>query len=201
MAATIESKMESDVADMLTASTTGAPQFDFAEYFHGHTRASGWFSDRFGKPRRHFCGDFYGFFEDEQFVLDEKLFYTDGVTEVRQWRIQVSDSGIFTAESETLINGAHGFVSGNKLSMSYSMKVKIEEGKLWDLDMKDLMILQPDGSLHNITQVCKWGLRIGTVSTQYLRHNGDNLCVSNGSDGPEKTEQGVPARHLASVRS
>ncbi|MFK8083063.1 MAG: DUF3833 family protein [Granulosicoccus sp.] len=176
-------------------------QFDFEAYFLGHTRASGWFSDRFGKPKRHFCGDFFGFRNDGQFVLDEKLFYSDGIVEYRQWSINVTDNGIFSAQSESLINGAHGFIDGNRLSMSYSMKVKIEENKVWDLDMKDLMILQPDGSLHNITHVSKWGLRIGTVSTQYLQHDGEKLCVDDSSFGSRTKSTEPSVRHLSSVTS
>jgi len=177
----------------------GSPEFSFTDYFHGHTRASGWFSDRFGRPRRHFCGDFYGSFDDGVFVLDEKLFYTDGVKEVRQWRIRVSDEGIFTAESDSLIDGAHGFLHGDRLSMKYSMGVKVADDKQWELDMKDLMILQPDGSLHNITQVLKWGVRIGTVSTQYLQHDGDRLCVDENSSSTAVSYKRAVGRHLSSV--
>lgn len=152
-------------------------QFKFSEFFLGHTRASGWFSDRFGRPRRHFCGDFHGHFDNEKFILEEKLFYSDGVKEERVWRVSITSDGIFTAESDSLLGPATGKLEGNKLAMEYSMRVMIEDGKIWDLNMKDTMILQPDGYLHNITHVHKWGVRIGTVSTQYQRHAGDNLCA------------------------
>jgi len=154
-----------------------SPQFDFNEYFLGHTRASGWFSDRFGKPRRHFCGDFLGTLDGNKLVLDEKLFYTDGVVEERVWRVEISQAGVFRAESESLLGLAKGQIKGNTLAMQYAMRVKIEEGKQWEFDMKDVMILQPDGSLHNITQVYKWGVRLGTVSTQYQHHDGKALCT------------------------
>jgi len=152
--------------------TTGTPKFDFGDFFHGHTKASGWFSDRFGKPRRHFCGDFYGSYEDGCFRLDETLFYTDGIQEHRVWDVNVTDSGVFTGKSDSMIGDAHGRIVGDTLRMRYKMKIMIEEGKFWDLDMKDMMILQPDGSLHNITHVYKWGVRIGTVSTQFHHYDG-----------------------------
>jgi hypothetical protein len=154
-----------------------SPVFDFKEFFAGHTRASGWFSDRFGKPRRHFCGDFLGTSDGEALLLDEKLYYTDGVNEQRVWRVDVSDSGVFRATSDSLIGEATGLVRGNTLVMQYVMRVMIEEGKEWELDMKDMMLLQPDGSLHNITHVYKWGIRIGTVSTQYQHHDGSASCT------------------------
>jgi len=80
-----------------------APEFDFEAFFEGHTRASGWFSDRGGVPQRHFCGDFEGTYDGDEFVLDERLFYTDGVVEDRVWRVQIDDTGAFTARSDTLV--------------------------------------------------------------------------------------------------
>lgn len=153
-----------------------SPQFDFNAFFRGHTKASGWFSDRFGKPRRHFCGDFLGTLNGDRLTLDEKLFYSDGVFEERVWLVEITRNGIFQAESESLLGGASGRIRGNTLVMEYAMRVKIEEGRQWELYMKDFMMLQPDGSLHNITQIYKWGIRIGTVSTQYRHHDGSELC-------------------------
>ena len=152
------------------------PTFDFAEYFKGHTRASGWFSDRFGKPRRHFCGDFVGTEINGKLELDETLFYSDDVTESRVWLVDLQSEGQFSATSDSLIGDATGTFSGNALAMNYTMRVKVAEGKEWVLAMKDFMLLQPDHSLHNITQVYKWGIRIGTVSTQYTRHDGSQTC-------------------------
>ena len=178
MVASIVRTPPKSVGDRSIGSLTDTPQFEFSKFFHGHTRASGWFCDRFGNARRHFCGDFYGYFDSDKFVLDEKLFYTDGVVEERVWTISIDDSGIFRAESESLVKGARGSIKRDTLTMEYSMKVKIDEGKVWSLDMKDSMILQPDGSLHNITQVYKWGIRIGSVSAQYFHHDGDNCCMA-----------------------
>lgn len=154
------------------------PVFSFTDFFSGHTRASGWFADRFGKPRRHFCGDFYGTMNGNEFVLDEKLYYTDGMVEERVWTVTITDSGIFQAESDSLVGPATGQLKGNTLAMNYSMLVDIAEDKQWKLDMDDFMILQPSGSLHNITQVHKWGIRIGIVSTQYQHHDGSATCAA-----------------------
>lgn len=152
--------------------------FDFMAFFSGHTKASGWFCDRFGRPRRHFCGDFHGAVEGNQFHLDERLYYTDGMNEERLWKVQISDNGAFTAHSDSLVGPATGQLRGNTLSMRYTMRVQVDKDSQWQLDLKDMMILQPDGSLHNIAQVYKWGVRIGTVSTQYQQHDGDLLCAA-----------------------
>jgi len=132
-----------------------SPQFRFEEYFVGHTKASGWFTDRFGKVRRHFCGDFFGQQQDDGFLLDEVLYYTDGVVEKRQWLVNTTESGDFRAEAEALIQ--------------------------WQLSMNDWMFYQADGSLHNATFVSKWGFRIGVVTTQYTKHDGELLCSGSKS--------------------
>ena len=152
------------------------PKFDFEEYFTGHVKASGWFTDRFGNIKKHFCGDFYGSTEGDEFVLDEALYYSTGTVEKRQWRVRISNEGDFTGESPALINGVTGKIVGNTLRMAYVMKVDVASGKQWVLSMDDWMILQPDGSLHNQTYVSKWGVKIGRVSTQYQPHDGELLC-------------------------
>ena len=49
------------------------------------------------------------------------------------------------------------------------MYVDLANGKRWLMSMNDWMFLQPDGSLHNYTRVSRWGIHVGTVSTQYIR--------------------------------
>jgi len=155
------------------------PVFDFVSFFEGHTRASGWFADRFGNVKRHFCGDFMGKQDGDRFLLDEKLFYNDGVTEERVWSVEVGDNGEFRAESDSLVGPAVGRLKGNGLNIKCTMRVLVDGGKEWKLKMDDFMLYQSDGSLHNITHVNKWGLRIGTVSTQYVRHDGQQMCPGN----------------------
>ena len=153
------------------------PPFHFEQYFLGHTKASGWFTDRFGNVKRHFCGDFYGFFDNNEFVLDESLYYVDGIIEKRTWRVTNDNNGSMIARSSALVGDAVGKINGNTLYLEYVMKVEVEPGKKWALSMKDWMFFQPDGSLHNATYVHKWGVRLGTVSTQYIKHDGLLSCA------------------------
>ena len=169
------------------------PRFDFFAYFEGHTRASGWFADRFGRPRRHFCGDFVGTREEEPMLLDEALHYTDGVRERRLWRVTIDDAGAFRAESESLIGVARGIVRGNGLEIRYAMPIATTDGGEMTFDFADFMLLQPDGSLHNITHVKKWGVRLGTVSTQYDRHDGSETCATRAPPLARRAERREPA--------
>lgn len=153
------------------------PEFDFVDYFEGHTRASGWFADRFGNVKRHFCGDFIGTVKDDIFELDEVLYYSDGVIEKRVWDVSIGPNGEFSAESDALVGPATGVLQGSGLQLHYIMNVMIAEGKFWKLTMNDYMFYQPDRALHNMTEVKKWGVRIGNVSTQYYKHDGSQMCM------------------------
>ena len=146
------------------------PAFDFRVFFEGRTRASGWFADRFGRPRRHFRGDFVGRRDGAELVLDETLRYTDGVVEERLWRVSVDDDGRFRATGDALLGEASGRMRGNALGMRYRMRVAVGGGRDVVFDFEDLMLLQPDGCLHNLVHVRKWGVRVGSVATQYVRH-------------------------------
>jgi len=148
--------------------STGAPTFDFISFFEGHRRASGWFSDRFGNVKRHFSGDFFG-------TLGQ-----DGSLRL----------------DETLIY-SDGLV-GDALNMKYVMKVQIDAKTVWKLSMNDFMFLQPDGSLHNMTHVKKYGFRIGTVSTQYFRPNTVVTDLNEKQAGTSGTVS-IGARAAASV--
>lgn len=154
------------------------PEFNFIEYFEGHTRASGWFADRFGNVKRHFCGDFHGEQKGDTFELDEVLFYSDGIVEKRVWLVNIDSAGVFKAESESLVGPAVGELQGSGLRMHYVMNVMIAENKIWQLKMNDYMFFQPDRSLHNSTEVRKWGIRLGNVSTQYYKHDGSETCAA-----------------------
>ena len=181
MVASLKERAVFEQDEKLTTLINPASRFDFGEFFQGHTRASGWFADRFGNVRRHFCGEFYGYYEGSDFVLDEKLFYTDGVIEERLWRVNVDEHGNFSASSDSLIGDAKGRIRGNTLSMRYMMRVMIEQDKFWNLEMRDTMILQPDGILHNTNHVYKWGIRIGTVSAQYLHQDDEQFQIPSSS--------------------
>lgn len=152
------------------------PDFNFVEYFDGHNRASGWFADRFGNIKRHFCGDFFGEQQGDVFNLSEVLYYSDGIVEKRVWLVRISEGGEFTAESSSLVGPATGVQTGSGLQLKYVMNVEVLGGKFWKLKMNDFMFYQPDLTLHNSTEVKKWGIRIGNVSTQYYPHDGSQTC-------------------------
>lgn len=169
-----------------------SPKFDFTEYFLNQTKASGWFADRFGKVKRHFCGEFNGRFEDDVFVLDETLNYSDGVVERRVWKVAIDDDGNFKATSDSLVGNAVGQLKGNTLNLKYSLRVDLADGKQWVLDMDDWLFLQPDGTVHNMTEVRKWGFRVGTVSTQFFKSEPvENTASCDGTLAVDSTNGSV----------
>jgi len=173
-----------------------SPTFDFISYFEGERRVSGWFADRFGNLRRHFCGDFVGTVRDDGvLVLDERLIYNDGMIETRTWEVSVDENGRFHGESDSLVGSASGIQEGNGLNLQYVMNVQIDAERTWKLSMNDFMSLQPDGSLHNLVHVKKYGVRIGTISALYQRpseaipvDSSNDTCTAIGKDSDSITK-------------
>lgn len=172
------------------------PEFDFKAYFLGHTKASGWFCDRFGNIRKHFSGDFVGVADGDNYILEEALAFSDGINESRIWNVSIDSKGNFRAEGDTLIGGARGCLKGNTLNLQYSMSVAVANNKQWTLSMDDWMVYQPDGSLHNITRVKKWGLLVGVVSTQYSKVNRKSGSLPGSANDETAMIQSVQDRKL-----
>lgn len=161
---------------------TAEPEFDFKAYFLGHTKASGWFCDRFGNIRKHFNGDFFGSVDGDKFILDETLAYSDGINESRLWKVSIDSQGNFRAEGDSLLGEARGRLVGNTLNLQYAMWVEVAGNKKWKLSMDDWMVYQPDGSLHNVTRVKKWGVLVGVVSTQYAKLKRSSSVPGSAND-------------------
>lgn len=161
------------------------PAFSFTEFFQGDVRASGFFTSRLGSVSQHFCGDFFGTEKDGDLRLDETLNYTSGLTEKRVWQAEETPDGRFTATADSLEGPVDGQIQGNTLAMKYTMEVLVGPGPddKQTFDMKDYMFLQPDGTLQNLTKVYKWGIRVGYVSTVFIRHDGSDSCEARTADG------------------
>ena len=62
------------------------------------------------------------------------------------------------------------------------MWVEVAGNKKWKLSMDDWMVYQPDGSLHNVTRVKKWGVLVGVVSTQYAKLKRSSSVPGSAND-------------------
>ena len=144
------------------------PHFVLEDYFMGETRAWGIFEDRFGNLRKQFYVSIQGFWEQDEFVLDEKFSYHDGETDQRVWRIRQPQNARYEGTADDVIGVARGEASGNALRWRYKMSLKIAS-RSWTVAFDDWMFLQQDGVLINRAKVSKWGIKLGEATIFFMK--------------------------------
>lgn len=133
------------------------------DYFPGSTRAWGLFEDRFGRVRRQFQVEIEGVFENGMLRLTEDFLYDNGERDQRIWRIRRNGPRAYIGRAADVVGDAHGVASGNELSWSYVMDLRMGN-RVLRVSFSDRMLLQADGVLLNRAKVRKFGLELGSVS-------------------------------------
>ena len=151
-------------------------RFDPMEFFAGQTRAWGVFEDRFRRLRRRFSDDIDGYWQDNEFILEEAFCYDDGTREHRTWRLKPDGEGGFRARTEDCVGEARGCISGPAATLSYFMRLRIGARQI-KLRFDDRMYQVGRHVVVNRAVVSKWGLRVGDVSILFVRE-GDGSAVT-----------------------
>lgn len=139
------------------------PEFVPEEYFLGHTKAWGFFQDRFGTVRREFVVDIEGTMDGDVLVLDEDFVYADGEIDNRVWRIRHLGDGRYEGEADDIIGTATGERRGKAMRWGYDFDLAVGD-RTWRVTFDDWMFLQQDPTVMiNRTTVSKWGFTLGEV--------------------------------------
>lgn len=144
------------------------PALVLEDYFSGHTKAWGLFTDRFGIVRRQFSVDISGDWDGGRLILNESFLYNDGASESRIWTIRKTGEGLYEGRADDVIGIAQGRAAGNALNWSYKMDLKVG-ARSWRVAFDDWMFLQPDGVMINRASVSKWGIEIGQVTLFFAK--------------------------------
>lgn len=141
----------------------GTPRFVLEEYFAGTTRAWGLFEDRFGDIRRRFSVDINGWWDDQQFVMEEEFAFADGEADHRIWRINKIDDNTYEGTADGVVGTATGLAFGNVLNWRYTFNLQIGK-RNYKVRFNDWMFLQEGGLLINRAHVRKFGILLGSVT-------------------------------------
>lgn len=137
-------------------------RFELERFFRGRVRAVGLFQDRFGRVRSEFDCAMLGRDAGDAFVIDEDFRFRDGKRSLRQWRIKRLAEGVYEGEAADFVGRARGTVSGNFMRWRYRLKLPIG-GRAIAFRFDDRSVLQPDGSLLNVADAAKFGLRLARL--------------------------------------
>ena len=142
------------------------PVLDLARYFNGVVDAHGIFQDRSGQIVRRFTVVMDCRWEGDQGVLDEAFTYSDGSTQRRVWRLTRHADGRYTGRADDVVGSAEGQARGNALNWRYTLSLPVD-GRAWDVDFDDWMILVDEHVMLNKARMSKLGITLGEVTLSF----------------------------------
>ncbi len=148
------------------------PAFDLTDYFEGKTWAHGIFESRGGEIKRQFRVEIDGYWEDEEFVLDEDFVYDDGETDERTWRITPTGEGRYVGRAGDIVGTAEGHEVGQALNWRYVLRLPYGDSTI-DVTFDDWMIRRSENVVINRATVTKFGFRVGEVTLFFTKSDPD----------------------------
>jgi hypothetical protein len=146
------------------------PVLDLARYFDGHIDAWGVFRDRSGKVVKRFKVDIKAGWQGDVGVLEEDFSYSDGTTSRRVWTITKLDEHRYKGTAADVIGEASGEARGNALRWRYVLALEVD-GKTYNVDFDDWMYLMDDEVMINVSEMSKFGFRLGEVTLSFRKRS------------------------------
>jgi hypothetical protein len=138
-----------------------APEvFAFEDFFLGAVGGSGFIEDRRGRVRRAFAVEMHGYWSGSDFILDELFRFRDGEAQRRSWRVTCGGGGRYWAAADDLVGFAEGTAGPRSIRWRYRLLVPIGRRKL-AFAFDDRMHLMDDGTVLDISDMRKFGIRVG----------------------------------------
>ena len=143
------------------------PALDLRRYFDGTIDGTGMFQDRSGKVVSRFNVTIAASWNGDTGTLDESFEYADGKREKRVWTI-VKRGDRYSGTAGDVVGPAAGVASGNVLHWTYVLALPVD-GRTWNMDMDDWMVLVDDRTMLNRTTMSKFGVRVGEVTLSFRK--------------------------------
>lgn len=138
------------------------PALDLRSYFNGPLEAWGLFQGRNGEIKRRFHVRLSPTWAGDTLTLDEDFNWSDGTTSRRVWTLVRQADGSYRGTAADVVGEAVGEIAGNTLRWRYVLAVE-DEGRTWNLDVDDWMVLMDEKVMLNRSTLSKWGFRVGEV--------------------------------------
>ena len=138
-------------------------QFNPNEFFNQPLIAEGFVQDRSGRVTRTFVADIQASWDDNGGVLDETFLWSDGEEQVRVWRFERVEDNQFEGTAGDVKGMAEMQFAGNAIRMQYVLEVPLKNGNTIGINMDDWLHQVSDDTLVNVTEMRKFGFRVGRV--------------------------------------
>jgi len=139
------------------------PEFDPEEFFNGTLVAEGVVLSRGGKVNRYFTATIDAQWDKQSGVLDEVFQWNDGERQTRVWRFERVGVRHFQGTAGDVVGTADMRYDGNAVNMEYVLEVPLSNGRTIEVRMDDWLYQTSDNTLINVTEMTKFGFRVGQV--------------------------------------
>ena len=144
------------------------PKLVLRDYFNGHLKAWGIFTDRFGKVVKRFSVDMACEWSGNQGVFDEHFVYSDGTLQRRVWHMVDEGEGRYQGRADDVVGLASGQASGNAFRWQYTLALPVGE-QTWNVEFDDWMFLMDEQTMLNKSKMSKWGIDLGEVTLAFSK--------------------------------
>ena len=148
--------------------TKSSPKLDIRNYLNGPLEAQGILQNRAGEVTRTFTVKMIGTWKGNEGKLEEDFIFSDGKKDRRIWDIKFLDDNNFTAKAHDTVGIAKGQQYGNAVKMDYVLKVNVD-GTDYDIRLIDWIYLVDEKTAINVSQMTKFGFRVGTLSISFKK--------------------------------
>ncbi len=145
-----------------------SPKMDIRNYLNGKLEAHGILQNRAGEVIKTFTVKMVGTWKGNEGKLEEDFIFSDGKTDRRIWEIKFLDDNNFTAKAHDTAGIAKGQQYGNAVKMDYVLKVNVD-GKDYDIRLIDWIYLVDEKTAINVSQMTKFGFRVGTLNISFKK--------------------------------
>lgn len=145
-----------------------SPKMDIRNYLNGKLEAHGILQNRSGEVIKTFTVKMVGSWKGNEGKLEEDFIFSDGKKDRRIWEIKFLDENNFTAKAHDTVGVAKGEQYGNALKMDYVLQVDVD-GKKYDISLIDWIYLVDEKNAINVSQMKKFGFRVGTLSISFKK--------------------------------
>lgn len=139
------------------------PAFDPQVFFNGPLTAEGVVLSRGGKVNRYFTATIDASWDDRGGRLDEAFQWNDGDTQTRLWRFEKIGDRHYEGRAGDVVGAADMRYAGNAVNMDYVLEVPLSNGRTIQVHMDDWLYQVSDDTLINVTDMTKFGFRVGRV--------------------------------------
>ena len=149
-------------APILPSEARSAKTLVLEQGLKGLTHGDGSVTDITGGITR-FKVEIHGNWDGNILTLVEDFNYENGKKERKTWKLASLGNGRFQGVREDVIGTAAVVQDENAVRLDYQVTLDTSLGKL-DCRFRDLLYLEPDGTVQNTATVSKFGIRLARVS-------------------------------------